>query len=533
MKDDVKKALAMALESLNIAFEDINLEVPKDNKNGDFSSNIAMQLASLLKKSPLVIASDIIANIDKTLFAKVEVAGPGFINFYLKDEDVFKVINEALAEKENFGRSNFGEGKSINIEFVSANPTGVLHLGHARGASYGDSLARVLEFSGFKVTREYYINDAGNQIKNLELSIKARYDELLGKDTELPENGYHGKEIIKIAEKIYEEYKSEAEDEVFKTRGLEFLLDNIKKDLTEFRVNFDIWSSEKAIYTSGKLAETIQKLKDSGYTYEKDGALFLATSKFGDAKDRVIIKSDKTNTYFLPDIAYHTVKFARGYDELINVFGADHHGYVPRLKAAMAILGEDPNKLDVEILQMVRLIRDHQEVKMSKRTGNAVSIKELVDEVGVDAARYFFAMRSIDSALDFDLDLALKKDSDNPVYYVQYANARICSILKEANEDEEKIFEYKTLSSPYALALVKKIAGFKEIVIASAKNKSPHFITNYVYELASLFHAFYNHEKVLTEDLMMRKERLNLIKATSITLTNALNLIGVVAPKEM
>lgn len=534
MKERLQNMICDSLNKLGIEKEatDIIISIPKENTNGDYSSNIAMQLSKELHKSSHEIASLLKEKITNSDIERIEVAGPGFLNFFVKKDYLFENIQTILKEQENYGKSNIGAGQKLNIEFVSANPTGILHLGHARGASYGDSLARILTFAGYDVTREYYINDAGNQIHNLELSIMGRYEELCGRMSTLPEDGYHGKEIIAIAKELKEEYGEHGIDpDVIKQKGLQYLLHNIKQDLSHFRVTFDVWSSEKSIYERGLVEQVKHDLIKNGYTYESDNALWLKTTLFGDEKDRVIVKADGTNTYLLPDIAYHKEKYSRGYTQLIDVFGADHHGYVARLKAALQMLKEDPNKLEVEILQMVRLVRGKEEIKMSKRTGNAVTIQELVEEVGLNATRYFFATRSIDTQMDFDLELATKQSSDNPVYYVEYAHARICSILKDYKK--EKIEKYETIHSTYAINLLSHLYEFRNIVEMSAKKKAPHMITNYVYELATLFHSFYAHEKIVTEDQKYTNERIHLIDATRIVIKNALTLIGVEARNKM
>lgn len=536
MKEKLKHVIYEALQKQKIEFaeEDIVIEIPKDNTHGDYASNIAMQLTRILKKNPREIAEQLVDSLQSDDIKKIEIAGPGFINFYVSSDYLYDNINTIIDQKDAYGTSTLGNGKKINIEYVSANPTGTLHLGHARGASYGDSLSRILTFAGFDVTREYYINDAGNQIHNLTKSIMARYERLCDREENMPEDGYHGKEIIKVAEEIKKEYGSNLTDEaVFRQKGLDFLLDRIKKDLTEFRVGFDVWTSEQSIYDSGAVTDTLHKLIDDGYTYEQDGALFLKTSMYGDEKDRVLVKSDKTNTYLLPDIAYHSNKYSRRFDELIDVLGADHHGYIPRLKASIQMMGNDPDKLDVEILQMVRLVRGKEEIKMSKRTGNAVTIKELIDEVGVDATRYFFSSRSLDTQLDFDLELATKQSNENPVYYIDYAYARICSILEGKMDMMDGPITFTTLNSEYAKNLLTKLYEFTDVVKLSATKRSPHIITNYAYDLAGLFHTFYAHEKVLTDDLTSTKERLYFIYAVAITIKNALSLIGVEAIEKM
>ena len=534
--EEITNLIKDSLNTINIEDSNFIVEIPNNKINGDYSTNVAMELAKKLHKNPREIAIDIVTNIKTdNIIEKIDIAGPGFINFYLKKEYLLNKINEVIKLDEEYGKSNIGNNKKINIEYVSANPTGVLHVGTARGASYGDALSRIMKFAGYDVTREYYINDGGNQINNLGLSIKARYDNICGLPLNMPIDGYYGEEIISIAQIIYDEYKDTKlnEDiEYFTEIGVTTLLNRIKKDLKDFRVEFDIWSSEKEIRKSGKIEQVLKKLEDMDNIYEQDDALWLKTTKYGDDKDRVIVKSDKTYTYLVPDIAYHLDKIDRGYDYLIDVFGADHHGYVPRLKASIEALGYDKDKLDVKLLQMVKLIRDNEEVKMSKRTGKTVTITELIEEVGLDVSRYFFATRSLDTQMVFDITLATKKSNENPVYYVEYAHARICSIINSVN-NLINVDKFETIESNYAIDLLKKVYEFKNVVETSATKQLPHLITNYVYELATLFHTYYAHEKIITEDIKYTSERIKLINAVKITIRNALNLIGVEALEKM
>ena len=534
--EEITNLIKDSLNTINIEDSNFIVEIPNNKINGDYSTNVAMELAKKLHKNPREIAIDIVTNIKTdNIIEKIDIAGPGFINFYLKKEYLLNKINEVIKLDEEYGKSNIGNNKKINIEYVSANPTGVLHVGTARGASYGDALSRIMKFAGYDVTREYYINDGGNQINNLGLSIKARYDNICGLPLNMPIDGYYGEEIISIAQIIYDEYKDTKlnEDiEYFTEIGVTTLLNRIKKDLKDFRVEFDIWGSEKEIRKSGKIEQVLKKLEDMDNIYEQDDALWLKTTKYGDDKDRVIVKSDKTYTYLVPDIAYHLDKIDRGYDYLIDVFGADHHGYVPRLKASIEALGYDKDKLDVKLLQMVKLIRDNEEVKMSKRTGKTVTITELIEEVGLDVSRYFFATRSLDTQMVFDITLATKKSNENPVYYVEYAHARICSIINSVN-NLINVDKFETIESNYAIDLLKKVYEFKNVVETSATKQLPHLITNYVYELATLFHTYYAHEKIITEDIKYTSERIKLINAVKITIRNALNLIGVEALEKM
>lgn len=540
LKQKIRDIIFCALEELSINFdkEKIVVEVPKKRENGDFSSNIAMQLTKVLKNNPVSIAQKLVSvmkNNDK--IEKIEIAGPGFINIYLKDEYVFSGISEIIKKDADYGKSDIGNNKKIDIEFVSANPTGILHLGTARGAAYGSNLANILSFAGFDVTKEYYINDAGNQINNLGISVKERYKGLCGLKEDMPEDGYYGTEIIDIAKVIKDEYgdsKIEEDLEYFKEFATNYLLNIIKTDLYDFGVTFDVWTSEKKVRSKGRIEESLKILDEKGLIYKKDGAVFLMTTLYGDDKDRVLIKSDGSYTYFLPDIAYHLDKFDRGFDELIDVLGADHHGYVSRLKASIEALGYDKDKLEVRLLQMVRLLRDGEIVKMSKRKGGNITVSELVNEICKDAARYFFAMRSLDGQMDFDIGLALKKSNDNPFFYVGYAHARICSILNDAKKRGVSInADTKNIIDKDSKALLLKVYEFTDIVENAAIKKEPHLITNYVYDLASMFHNYYGKHRILTDDENTSSQRLGLIKTVQITIKNALKLVGVNAPDKM
>ena len=536
IKDELHIILKKILNKLNLECKTYIIERPSKKENGDYSTNLAMELSKILKKNPEDIANLIVSNIEnKNIIERIEVARPGFINFYIKKQYLLDCINKVIEKNENYGKSNIGKNEKINIEYVSANPTGILHVGTARGAAYGDNLSRILKFAGYDVTREYYINDGGNQINNLGLSIKTRYENICNIDTQMPEDGYYGEEIIDIARNIYEKYKDKKLNEgieFFTELGIDVLLNRIKKDLKDFNVEFDIWTSEKEIRKSGKVEKCIEILKNEDNLYEQDGAIWMKTTKYGDDKDRVLIKNDKTYTYLVPDIAYHLDKLDRGYDKLIDVFGADHHGYINRLKASIEALGYDKDKLDVKLLQMVKLSKDGEEIKMSKRTGKTVTISELLEEVGVNSSRYFFAAKSLDTQLNFDITLATKQSNENPVYYIQYAHARICSILSNVKEIKE-IKTYNTINSNYAFELLNKVYEFKDVVEFAAKKMNPHIIANYVYDLATLFHVYYSHEKILSDDVVYTSERINLIKTIKITIKNALNLIGVEALERM
>lgn len=541
LKEQIKEMINSALNELSIEFnlESIVVEVPKKREQGDFSTNIAMQLTKVLKDNPRNIAEKIVEVLSKNTneIKTIEIAGPGFINIYLNDEYVFSGISNVIKQGENYGSSSIGKKEKIDIEFVSANPTGILHLGTARGAAYGSNLANIMSFAGYDVTKEYYINDAGNQIINLGVSLKERYKGLCGLEENMPEDGYYGSEIIDIAKTIFDKYgnsKLDEDLEFFKKVAVDYLLNIIKTDLSNFGVTFDVWTSEKSIRAKGRIEESLKILDEKGLVYKKDNATWLKTTVYGDDKDRVLIKTDGSYTYLVPDIAYHLDKFDRGFDYLIDVFGADHHSYVSRLKASIEALGYDKDKLEVRLLQMVRLLRDGEIVKMSKRTGGNITISELVGEIGKDAARYFFATRSLDGQMDFDINLALKKSSENPFFYVGYANARICSILRDAKEKNIDICtDIKEAIDIDSKALLLKVYEFTEVLVSAALKKEPHLITNYVYELASMFHNYYGKHKILTDDIKMSEKRLGLIKTVGITITNALRLIGVKAPEKM
>ena len=523
------------------------LEIPKDKVNGDYSTNMAMQLARVAKKAPKVIAEELVASFDKASASieKIEIAGPGFINFYMNNSYLTDLIPAIIEANEQYGESTIGNNQKVQVEFVSANPTGDLHLGHARGAAVGDSLCKIMDKAGYDVSREYYINDAGNQINNLALSVEARYFQALGRDDKpMPEDGYHGEDIIGIGKRLAEEHGDQYVEmdekeryNAFREYGLKYEMEKLKRDLEDFRVTFDVWFSETSLYQNGKIDEALAELRKTGYIFEQDGATWLRSTAFGDDKDRVLIKQDGSYTYLLPDIAYHRDKLERGFEKLINIWGADHHGYIPRMKAAIQALGFDGDTLEVEIIQLVHLYKDGEKMKMSKRTGKAVTMRELVEEVGLDATRYFFAMRSADTHLDFDLDLAVSQSNENPVYYAQYAHARICSILRQAEEQNLTATadaDFSHIQSEKEFDVLKKLGEFPEVVGEAALKRIPHRITNYIYELASTFHSFYNAEKVLDlEQVEKTTARLSLIKSVQITLKNALDLIGVSAPEKM
>lgn len=549
IKDGLKTAVLEAREAGELAFTnlpDFVLEVPREKQHGDFATNLAMLLTKEAKKAPRQIAETIVKYFPKegTWVASLEVAGPGFINFKLDNAWLHHVIPDVFEEGQAYGRSQIGNGKKVQVEFVSANPTGLLHMGNARGAALGDTIANLLDAVGFDVTKEYYINDAGNQIHNFALSLEARYLQALGQNVPFPEDGYHGEDLIetvqgfiKIHGNKYLDTSSEERQDVLVKYALDEKLSHIRQVLHDFGVDYDVWFSEKSLHKSGAIKKVMDDLKERGYIYEKDDALWFKSSLYGDEKDEVVVRSNGVPTYFAADIAYHVNKFERGFEWVINLWGADHHGHVARMKGAVEALGYNPDQLQVVLMQLVRLFSGGEMLRMSKRTGQYVTLSELMEEVGRDAARYFFVMRSADSHLDFDLDLAKSESSENPVYYVQYAHARICSILRQATEAgvaelPDKI-SYELLTEPSELELLRKIADFPEVVAGAALALEPHRLTRYASELASLFHSFYTNCRVLNIEADLMAARLALVQAVKITLGNLLRLIGVSAPERM
>ncbi len=553
---DIKNILAVAITAAaqkaiaqgalkEGALPEVLLEVPPQKEFGDFATNFAMQSARSLKCNPRMIAQAVIDNLDCAYIAKTEIAGPGFINFYLKQDWMYDMLAQIIAQGEEYGNLQNDCKERIQIEYVSANPTGPLHVGHGRGAAVGSALANLMKAAGYDVTREYYINDAGNQINNLAASVNARYLELQGQEVQFPENGYHGHDIIETAERIIRIYgdkflhMDESERlEQFRTIALKEKLAALKEDLAAFNCEFDVWFSEQTLHDANAIKSACDLLTERGYLYEKDGALWLKATEHGDDKDRVVIRDNGVPTYFAADIAYHRNKFERGFDRVINLWGADHHGYIARMKAAVGALGYSPEQLEVLILQMVSLYRNGELVKMSKRTGQSVTLNELIEEVGTDAARFFFTMRSIDSQLDFDMTLATEKTNENPVYYIQYAHARICSIMRqlaEAQITECTAGELKlaSLTEPEELALIKKLGEYPEMLQRAARDRAVHNVAHYVHELAGLFHSFYNQCRILGVDSDVQQARIALVKAVGHVIRHALGILGVSAPERM
>ncbi len=552
MKELLKQGIAEALEKAVKAgalpegsYPQINLEVPPQKEFGDFASNIAMQSARVAHKAPKLIAQAIVDQMQYTWLDRAEIAGAGFINFFLKHDVIYDTLKNILAAGADYGKVPCRQDDTVQVEYVSANPTGPLHVGHGRGAAYGSALVNLLRAAGYHVQAEYYINDAGNQMNNLAISVNARYLELLGKPSEIPENGYHGHDIIETAQAIIDQDGDKYLDmpekerlEIFKDRAYAEKLKALKRDLAHFNVHYDNWFSERTLHPDAVQA-ACNVLQERGKIYEKDGALWLKSTDYGDDKDRVVIRDNGVPTYLAADIAYHKNKYDRGFKSLINIWGADHHGYVARVKAAIAALGYDPKQLEVLLLQMVSLFRDGKPVKMSKRTGQAITLNELIEEVGTDAARYFFIMRSLDTQLDFDLDLAKSHSNENPVYYIQYAHARIYSIYRQAKEAGVHLdmdwsdVKWDTLKDEQELELIKKMAAFPEEIQRAARERAPHRIAHYVYELAGLFHTFYNHCRIIQKDKELEKARLALVTAVRITIANSLAILGVSAPEKM
>lgn len=520
------------------------VETPKQEGNGDFSTNLAMQLTRLAKRNPRQIAETIVSHLaELDVVERIDIAGPGFINFYLKEGWLNNVLPAIQQEDKAYGCSDAGQGEKVQVEFVSANPTGLLHMGNARGGALGDSLAAVLNAAGYQCDKEYYINDAGNQVENLGKSVEARYFELLGHEGyEIPEDGYRGEDIIETAQHLIDEkgdYFVNLPEEARRKEMTAFALKEkvgfIRQGLSHFGVEFDNWFSEQSLHDSGAIDDVIQILKDKDYVYEKDGAQWLRCTAWGEEKDEVLIRSNGTPTYFAADIAYHRNKFERGYKKLINIWGADHHGHVNRLKGAMTALGYPGDDITIILMQLVRLYRGGEIVKMSKRRGNYVTLEELIEEVGKEVARYFFVMRNPDSAMDFDLDLAKEQSNDNPVYYVQYAHARICSILSVSGVTlpDATSINMSRLVEPSEKQLIRKLADWPQEIADAAKELAPYRLAYYAKDLAMSFHSFYNSCKVLNDDAELRDARLLLVDCTRITLRNVLELLGLEAPERM
>ena len=529
-------------------FPEYVVEIPNDSSHGDFAANAAMVSARAFRKAPRMIADALVSEMDLagSSFARVEVAGPGFINFTLAPGWFAKTVQAVLAEKENYGRTNFGEGKKMLVEFVSANPTGPMHIGNARGGALGDGIASVLDWAGYHADREFYVNDAGNQINKFGLSLDLRYQQLYKDGIEMPEDSYHGQDIIDHAKNFADihgdKYMHTSEEErraALVAYALPLNIEGLERDLAKYRIHYDRWFRESTLHEDGSVWKVVELLKEKGCTYEEDGATWFKATDFGADKDFVLVRSNGVPTYVVPDIAYHYGKLVtRGYDKAIDVLGADHHGYVPRLKAALQALDVDPSRLDVVLMQMVNLVRGGERVKLSKRSGKAITLVTLLDEVPIDAARFYFNLREANSQFDFDLDLAVEQSSQNPVYYVQYAHARICSILKKMDAEGVVVRdvtdeELCLLNTPEEIALIRHIARFPAEIIEAAKAYDPAKLTRYALDLATLFHKFYTACKVFGEAESLMQARLALCLAARTTLRNVLTILKIDAPETM
>jgi len=545
--DSLRAELARVAERLGHAGIDFVLERPRDAGHGDLATNLGMVLAKLERVKPRSMAERVIAELQLPdgLVSKVEIAGPGFINFWLAEDQLASVVTQILERGGAYGQSEFGVGLRVNVEFVSANPTGPLHVGHGRGAAYGDALASLLEWTGHAVTREFYINDAGVQIDKLAWSLWARVQEALGREADIPEGGYHGLYLAEAAEQVLREKGRDfadlpAEEGVRQCRALALRMQREEqdRDLADFGVRFDVFTSEQSLYDRGMVDEALVLLAEKGLTYERDGALWLRTTQFGDDKDRVLRKSDASLTYLVPDIAYHVDKRNRGFDRVIDVWGADHHGYMPRMRSVLSALGYPPDFFDVALLQLVKVVRGGEEVKMSKRSGEFVTLRDLIDEVGADAARYFFLMRPGDSQLVFDVELAKRQTEENPVFYVQMAHARLSGIFRTAAKAPDEVtgtLDPAALPAPEDAELLKKLAIFREVVEKAARERAPHRITNYLQQLATSVHGWYHHTRAVgaPEGPVTEQARLLLARAARTVLANALAILGISAPDRM
>jgi len=585
MKAEIAKLLEQAVANCQQAGKlpvditpNIQVDRARDSKHGDFATNLAMTLAKPAKSKPRDIAEAIIAELPKSdLVDKVEIAGPGFINFYIKQHAQFNIVPKVLKDGEKFGRSNIGTGKRVQVEFVSANPTGPLHVGHGRGAAYGAVVANLLDAIGYNVHREYYVNDAGRQMNILAASVWLRYLELCGEELPFPVNGYKGDYVWDIAATLHrenEEHMRHSWDEISHALpadapdgdkeeyidaviekmqsllhpdqyrlvfdlGLNYILDDIRDDLQNFGVVYDEWYSERSLADSGAVMRAIERLQASGHTYENAGAIWFRSSDFGDEKDRVLVRDNGVTTYFASDIAYHMDKLERGFDRVIDIWGADHHGYVPRVKAALEALGDDASKLDVLLVQFAVLYRGGEKVQMSTRSGEFVTLRQLRKEVGSDAARFFYVMRKCEQHLDFDLDLAKSQSNDNPMYYIQYAHARVCSVARQlaekgyALDERNGLAHLEKLTESHESAILNRLARYPEVIEAAATQHEPHQVVHYLRELANDFHTYYNAHQFIVEDDTLRDARICLIHAVKQVIANGLGLLGVTAPESM
>lgn len=551
VSDIVMRALGELISEGALADEPIpefNIEIPADSKNGDMSSNVAMVCARTFKKSPRDIAGMIVkkANLDSGYFERCETAGPGFLNFFFSPEWFSKAVGEIISSKEHYGETDTGKGKKVLVEFVSANPTGPMHIGNARGGAIGDCLASVMQKAGYDVKREFYVNDAGNQIEKFKTSLEVRYLQLYKDGIKMPEDAYLGEDITEHAKAFSKKYgdryiNCEADErrQALCDFALPKNIKTLEEDLSKYRITYDRWFKESELHESGAVNEIIEKLKASGYTYYKDGALWFKSSEFGDEKDRVLVRDNGVPTYFVPDIAYHYNKLVtRGFDKAIDILGADHHGYIPRMKAAMSALGVDADKLDMVIMQMVNLVKNGEKYKLSKRSGKAITLSTLLDEIPIDAARFFFNLREPNSHFDFDLDLAVSETSQNPVYYVQYAHARICSIIKNLEDENISFLNYdaeaaKLLCQPEEKELIKFLAKLPDCIDESARDYDPAGVTKYVVEAATLYHKFYSACRVKCGDERLMQARISLCLAVKQVIKNILDMLKITCPERM
>ena len=551
LKNKINEAFELAVKNGELPKAEVPefiIEVPANKANGDYSSNAAMAGARSFRKAPRMIAESLVKYIDltDTLFERVEIAGAGFLNFFLSQRFFGEILKDVIACGDDYGKSDYGQGKRVLVEFVSANPTGPMHIGNARGGAIGDCLASVLDWAGFDVSREFYVNDAGNQIEKFATSLEVRYLQHFDSSVEMPEDAYHGQDITDHAEAFiaengdkYVNTSSEERRKALVGFALPKNIEGLERDLGRYRITYDKWFRESSLHNDGSVERVIEALKEKGVTYEMDGALWFKASQFGNDKDIVLIRANGLPTYIVPDIAYHYNKLVtRGFDKAIDVLGADHHGYIARMKAALTALGLDASRLDIVIMQMVRLVRDGETIKLSKRSGKAITLNTLIDEVPLDAARFFFNLREPNSHFDFDLELAAKQSSENPVYYVQYAHARICSILKKAQEQGIDLRtpsddELALLSSEEERDLIRHLASLTGEVVSAAKAYDPAKITHYVIELATLFHKFYNAHRVIVDDEGLMAARLYLCKAVRDTIKNILEMLKITAPQTM
>lgn len=543
-----EKAQDLGLLSKEAQIPDFTIETPSDRSHGDLATNAAMVSARAFKLAPRKIAEILTSNIslDGTNLERFEIAGPGFINFFYARSFYSAVIEEIKSQGKNYGRSNYGQGKKVLVEFVSANPTGPMHVGNARGGALGDTLASVLDYAGYQVEREFYVNDAGNQIEKFATSLEVRYMQMYKEGYELPEDAYHGQDIIDHAKNFadiygdkYVETSSEERRKALVAYALPLNIEGLERDLLKYRIKYDNWFRESTLHNSGAVKDIVALLTEKGHTYEKDGAVWFKAEQFGADKDFVLVRSNGLPTYVVPDIAYHYNKLVtRNFDKAIDVLGADHHGYVPRLKAALTALDVDASRLDVVLMQMVFLVKANQRVKLSKRSGKAITLVTLLDEIPIDAARFFFNLREANTPLEFDLDLAVEKSSQNPVYYVQYAHARICNIVKMLAQ--ENIFptdctesDYALLTAPEEIELINKLSSFTEEINSAARDYDPSRITRYVYDVATLFHKFYNACRVKNENESLMQARLALCLAVKTVISNILEMFKIDAPESM